>query len=509
MAQIRFLLDTNIILAIEDFSEVKEAFSELVRKCQEHRVPTFVHEISMEDISHDRDQRRRRIMLSKFEKFARIENVPIPSRAELEKRYGQFKRQNDYIDSILLYSVTDLLVADFLITEDIELHKAAAKEGRQNQVLRVREALVWINETFEPKSIILAKIEERICYQIDRSDPLFDSLREDYKEFDEWWNKCCRQHRKAWTIQADKKLAGLVVIKDEGSLEAPPSVPGKKVLKVSTFKVSEKFRGERIGEHFIKKITWFASLNKYDSIYLTAFPKQKFLVEILQEFGFDIAGRTDNGELIIYKSFLGQKDDLSPLNFHKKYYPLLPQNSARKFLIPIIPQYHEKLFPEATTLPELPLFEQLDAKGSILEREIRITANTIRKVYLCRTPTKSIQPGDILFFYLSKAQSIQNCQCITAIAVAEHTQETDRFDTLIQNVGRRSVYSIDELNNLLKQKTSPITIINFYLSAYSFPPVSLKDLLENKIIKAPPRSVLRIDETDFKRLITLVRFNNQ
>ena len=47
-----------------------------------------------------------------------------------------------------------------------------------------------------------------------------------------------------------------------------------KILKVCTFKVKPKFRGEKLGELLLKQILWFTQKNAFDLVYLTTFENQ-------------------------------------------------------------------------------------------------------------------------------------------------------------------------------------------------------------------------------------------
>jgi hypothetical protein len=61
----------------------------------------------------------------------------------------------------------------------------------------------------------VAKVE---AHEIDSNDAFFDSLREGYPEFDDWWReKCVKQHRSCWVVYDNDRLAGLIVRKDEAA----------------------------------------------------------------------------------------------------------------------------------------------------------------------------------------------------------------------------------------------------------------------------------------------------
>ena len=65
----KILIDTNIIIGLEDNKAVQAIYSQLNRVCGENGIQIFVHESSYEDINQDADEERRIISLSKLEKY--------------------------------------------------------------------------------------------------------------------------------------------------------------------------------------------------------------------------------------------------------------------------------------------------------------------------------------------------------------------------------------------------------------------------------------------------------
>jgi predicted GNAT family N-acyltransferase len=111
-------------------------------------------------------------------------------------------------------------------------------------------------------------------------------------------------HRQCWAVTVDDELAGLVVRKDESHAEACTRHIVPKILKICTFKVKLKFRGEKLGELLLKQILWFAFKNSYDLVYLTTFSDQIFLIQILEYFGFQKTGVNSFQEEIYEKPLL-------------------------------------------------------------------------------------------------------------------------------------------------------------------------------------------------------------
>jgi ribosomal protein S18 acetylase RimI-like enzyme len=146
--------------------------------------------------------------------------------------------------------------------------------------------LTWLKQSFATKSVALPHIIERKAYELSQKDAMFASLRLDYPLFDQWFDKCKREHRDCWVLEIDGEVAGLVIRKDEKHADAQTTHRGPKILKICTFKVREEFQGEKFGELLLKQILWYAQQNCYDLTYITAFPKHAFLIELLRYYGF-------------------------------------------------------------------------------------------------------------------------------------------------------------------------------------------------------------------------------
>ncbi len=350
-----FLIDTNIIIKLEDNSPVQAEFSEMVRRCNEHAVTLYVHEVSHEDIRRDRDAQRRTVTLSKIAKFPHISGVPTPPANVLESRFGAIANEHDRVDVELLNSV-DRNVVDFLVTEDLGIHQRARRAGLQDRVLRVREALDWLIAAFEPARVALQHIVERRCYQLDTTDSIFETLREGYPEFDRWFADA--RQRPCWCLEIDGRIAGIVIRKDnEPRRETDAILSGDKILKISTFKVKEEYRGEKLGEHLLKQTLWYAQRNHYDLVYLTAFKdQQEVLVDLLLQYGFKETGTKHSGESIYEKLLChGPARALSlPLTDDYAQYPCFREDSKVQALcVPIQPQWYRMLFPENVAQPLL------------------------------------------------------------------------------------------------------------------------------------------------------------
>jgi hypothetical protein len=498
MADFKLLIDTNVVIALEDPQPVQASLAELFRLCNEHSIGLFVDGANYDDVARDKDDRRRLVTFSKLEKFQKLRGIPIPDEAVLVGRFGPIKNDHDRTD-VRLLATLDSKAVDFLITADIGLHKRAAKASLESSVLTVEEALAWLKQSFATKSVVLPHVVERKAYELPQGDAIFASLRLDYPPFDKWFDKCKRQHRDCWVLEIENEIAGLVIRKDETHADAKTSHPGPKILKICTFKVREEFQGEKFGELLLKQVLWYAQQNSYDLTYVTAFPKHAFLIDLLKYYGFQETTTLGNGEVLLEKPLLkGPLPTLSQstFDFDRLNYPRFHDGPAvNKFCIPIQADYHRRLFPEMAFGRELPLFPTASF-GPILSRGgSRTPGNTIRKVYLCRAKTTRIRPGDILFFYMSKDDRFAATQSITTVSIAEQVINVSNTEDLIRLTAKRSVFSAEEMAAMDATPSHPVKVIDFLLVGHVQPPVQLATLLSSGVFSnRPPQSIAQFSE---------------
>ena len=110
-----YLIDTNVIIHLEDNRTVEPAFSALTSLAAKHKVDIFVHEAARDDIGRDNDAGRRRISLSKLGIFQLLAKVRGLTSADLEAEFGPLAKPNDVVDATLLHALR-IGAADFLVT---------------------------------------------------------------------------------------------------------------------------------------------------------------------------------------------------------------------------------------------------------------------------------------------------------------------------------------------------------------------------------------------------------
>jgi len=454
-------------------------------------------------IARDKDVARRAVTLSKLDKFQRLRNVPRLSDAELISRFGAINTENDEAD-VRLLAALEAKAIDFLVSQDIRLHRRAERAGLGASIFTVEEALQWLKQTFVAKAVSLPYVVESKAYEVSQDHPIVDSLQADYPGFDDWFDRCRRQHRDCWILKVDEDTAGLVIRKTETHAEAGTQFAGTNILKICTFKVRDEFQGEKFGELLLKQVLWFAQRNQHDLVYVTTSPKHAFLIALLSYYGFEQTDTMANGEIMLEKVILtGALPDVTDhvFDFDRQHYPRYYDGPvARKFCVPIRPDYHRRLFPEIAFGAELPLFPAEKFGPMLAIGEERIPGNTIRKVYLCRAKITLLRPGDLLFFYMSKDEQYASSQSITTLGIVEQVINATTADDLIRHTAKRSVYSPEELRDWGASASSPVKMIDFLLVGHIEPPVRLNTLVSTGVFSnRPPQSIAELTEGDTRR----------
>jgi hypothetical protein len=80
---------------------------------------------------------------------------------------------------------------------------------------------------------------------IDVADPFFDSLRDDYPVFDDWFAGKGLSGESALVYADDEGIGAFVYLKDEAEPVAlvEDSLPSMPRLKIGTLKVADRFQG--------------------------------------------------------------------------------------------------------------------------------------------------------------------------------------------------------------------------------------------------------------------------
>src|ERR1700682_1506508 len=105
MSDFKLLIDTNVVIGLEDARPVQVSLAELVRLSSEHAVGLFVDGANYDDVARDKDSGRRAVTLSKLAKFQKLRGVPVSDDAGLVARFGSINSENDRSDVRLLVAL--------------------------------------------------------------------------------------------------------------------------------------------------------------------------------------------------------------------------------------------------------------------------------------------------------------------------------------------------------------------------------------------------------------------
>lgn len=498
--RISCLIDTNILIQFEEEDKgtgvLKSEFAEVFKLCQKHNVTLFIHPSSEEDIKRDKDEKRQKRTLSFKGKYPELEKPPVTTIDKLEEMFGGIKDENDKVDCLILYALYQDCV-DFVLTEDSGIHRRSQndKVHLKDRVFSISEFKEWLKRNFEPQTVELPDVEDTPVYSIDTNAPFFNSLRETYNDqsaFDAWLAKCKKEKRRAWVVKDESgDIAGICIYNLDNEYSDKITELGGKALKLCTFKISEHHRGMKLGELLLKTVYMYAVENDITSVWLTAFgADQVHLIHFLKDFGFRVADFLHNDkEDILFKVFNPPEDlpEMSPLDFHKLYSPhFYDTEEISKYIIPIVPEYHELLFPELVEnkVQQLTLLPEL--------KDDKIPGNTIKKVYLCHSPTKSLPPGSLVVFYRS-----QDEKSVTTVGIVEETFLVKDFSTMIRLIGKRSVYSLEEIRGMLAKETM---VIEFRFVKHLRTKMNYQEMIDADILKGPPISITKLTDEGYTAL---------
>lgn len=330
---------------------------------------------------------------------------------------------------------------------------------------------------------------------IDINSSFFNTLKEDYPGFVNWFNKKANDGQQALTLYTENQLDAFLYLKIETEEinDVTPQMPAADRLKVGTFKVNA--HGTRLGERFIKKIFDTASENEITQIYVTIFPKHEGLLDLFKSFGFYQYGQKGK-ELVFVKDFNRITNNI----IHD--YPIIHNNpETNKYCLSIYPQFHSRLFPDSL----------LNNEDFNILSDVSHT-NSIHKIYICgMSGVTNFNTGDIVLIYRTGdgAAPARYRSVITSICVVEEVKNMNEFNNIDDYLAYCEPYSIfshDELNQYYKERRYPYIIKMTYNVAFTRR-VTNGDLIDNHGVNPNYWGVFQISETQFQSIITSGRVN--
>lgn len=484
------LVDTNILIPLEDTSRTLDpALAEMRRLSEQNGIILYFHPDQIADICRDQNETRREILLSRLSQYQSITSPPPLSADELQHYGWRQSGENDRIDNLLLHALCRGAVR-FLVTNDKGIHKKARSAKVQEQVHRPDQFIAFLKSQSREEQPPPFGIQDRYLYEFDVNQSFFDSLREGYEGFNDWYLRSAENHRKAWCTCDDRILHAVCIYKEE---HCPSIVDGGVpldgiALKLCTFKVGESMRGRKLGERLLFSAFKYAVGRNIPYVYLHTFGReQEMLVSLCKDYGFEFAGKYINHEDVYIKKMSTPEvlpAGMAPLTYAVTYYPhYLDFEAVGKYIVPIQPWYHNDLFADSSDI----------ASGLFADdpSQYNPQSNTIKKAYICHANTNQIRPGDLLLFYRTHDRKSIEC-----LGVVEQTYRGRDTEIVLPLVSKRTVYTREEIENWLQRDT---LVILFRLMQY-FPPI-YRNVLAAAGINGSIQSIRQITHEQYQQCV--------
>lgn len=486
----RFLLDTNILIPLEDSSHVLDkSLANFIRLANAHGHQLLYHPASEDDFRRDSNTERRKQNLDRIKQYTKLEYCPPCPWNSSDTG------PNDTADNEILYALQNDAV-HALITEDRGIHDKARLKGLLNRVYTIQTAEDLLRRLHDTTQVQLPNIEEMPLYSLTPflETEFFDSLRRNYPTFNSWFREKAREGRKAWTSWESTKELGAICIyarqENEMITENGLKLQGP-ALKLCTFKVGPSVRGRKIGELFLKTAFRYATTNQLENIFIHGnVNENQLLFEMLEDFGFFHVGQhrgSGSWDAVYLKQHPHSEPALAlaPFEYLKRFFPhFLHGPKIGKYIVPIRPSYHRILFPDYDS----PADRQAELFGPS-----SAIGNGIKLAYLCHAQTRKMNPGDVVLFYRSRDE-----RAITSLGVVEDYITLEDADNIASRVKRRTVYSMEEIKQMA---IKPTRVMLFRLIRHLRRPLSQNMLEDKRILNGSPQSITRISHDSFERIL--------
>lgn len=303
---------------------------------------------------------------------------------------------------------------------------------------------------------------------IDLNDSFFDSLKVDYPGsssstgFIDWFHKKEVSGDEALVFEDEQGLGAFVCLKNyenEPLILANGSyLPAIPRMKISTIKIDDRYRNQRIGEGTIGLILWKWQKAKIDEIYVTVFEKHASLISLLVKYGFVCVGYNSNEEGIYIKN-RKSIDYSDPC----KSFPFLDPGIQHAGCLAIDMDYHDTMFAFS------------DLANTLQERVDMSVANGLKKVYIGSPRRLAFSEGDPVLIYRKytgsegkpsyKSVITGYCVITRIVKIKDNGISFYSFDEYRNIIGNKSVFNEDELRNKYNE-SSFLTIIELVYYGY-------------------------------------------
>ena len=303
---------------------------------------------------------------------------------------------------------------------------------------------------------------------IDLNDPFFDSLKADYPGneystgFTTWFLKKAHEGKEALIFEDENGVGAFINLKpdeaEEIQLTNGTVLPKVARLKISTIKIDERYRNQRIGEGAIGLTLWDWRDQGINEIYVTVFEKRASLILLLEKYGFRYIGDNLNNERVYIK-------DRRHLDFSDacKSFPFISGKMRFAGCLAIDMGYHDTMFASSDL-------------AHTLQESVNISvANGLKKVYIGKLYSCAFKVGDPVLIYRRytgtegkpgfKSVITTYCMVTRIEKIKTNGRAHITYEEFLRMVGNKSVFSPEELQQKYESFES-ITLIELLYCGY-------------------------------------------
>ena len=494
----RALLDTNIVIHRENIKATNLSIGQLFHWLDVLHYEKIIHPYTVDELRKYSDHQMQVLYDAKLSAYTQMKSIASQTSAFTEALNDIPKTDNDRIDNQLLYEVY-CGRADILITEDRKMRLKAERLGISDKVFTIN---AFITKALSENPALIdykALSVRKECFgNIDVSNRFFDTFRDAYPGFENWFSKKCDEE--AYICRNEKgDMLGFLYLKTEDEkenyMDITPIFQPKRRLKVGTFKVEAS--GFRLGERFVKIIFDNAIERHLDEIYVTLFmdrPELRALYDLLKRWGFEEYGtkRTaGKDETVLLKRLGVYNDTLSP----KENFPNI-KYSRQKFYLPIEAQYHTPLLPDSQLKTE----NEVDFLGEKPHKY------ALQKVYISFSYKRNMHPGDFLVLYRKGVTPGRKGfeSVVSTIGIIDEVKYNFKSkEEFLKYCENRTVFTPEELDYFWRTKGSTLLVIKFIFVKSLNRRLNLKHFWDTGLIpqNSGPRPFDIITDTDFESIL--------
>lgn len=493
----RALLDTNIVIYREDRRVSNESIGNLFYWLDKLEYKKIVSQLTIQEIEKHQVEEVKKVFAVKLQSYEVMKTVASPTSEFLEIVKDYPKKSNDGIDDILLFDVYSGRV-DILITEDRKMIEKSIKLKISDRVFSINR-FISLATSLKPENVRykILSVKSSFFGNLNINDVFFDSFRQFYLGFDRWFAKKCDSP--VYVCQNENRILGILYIKVEDEncdySDIEPRFTKAKRLKVGTFKVEST--GFRLGERFLKIIFDNGIEQNVSEIYVTLFkdrPELEALIDLLIRWGFQEHG-TKTSESGIETVFIKKMKTYDEKQSAKENFPNI-KHDVRKFILPILPQYHTDLFPDSI----------LRTENEIDFIENKAYRFALQKNYICWADTSQVHSGDIVLIYRMKSANIPAIysSVITSITIIDKVENNfDSISQLLETCQNRTVFTVEQLTHFWNTSGKKISLVKLLFVKSLNQKVNLGKIYEIGLFDFPngPRPFTEITDVAFNKIL--------